>query len=84
MVDYTEFLLNLYVVELAPVTSQQWFHEAIGYAAGGVTAAGTFAVIYQFFGDAYLKSNISWIKEAYYKNYYPTINGTMTNSIAYF
>ena len=38
MVDYDEYLLNLYVVDLAPVTSQDWFHTIIGGVAGGTTA----------------------------------------------
>ena len=37
MVDYDEYLLNLYVVELAPITSQQWFHDIIGGVAAGTT-----------------------------------------------
>ena len=56
----------------------------IGYIAGGVTAVGTFAIIYQFFGDAILSSNIGWISALYYAQAYPVINSTVTQTIALF
>jgi len=74
----------MYVVDLAPVTSQEWFHQAIGYTSGGVSAVGTFAVIYQFFGDSILTSNIAWIKESYDSIVYPNINSLATQSISFF
>ena len=37
--DYNEWLLNEYVVHLAPLFSQEWFHTIVGVIAGGSTAA---------------------------------------------
>jgi len=45
--DYNEWLLNEYVVNLAPIFSQEWFHTAVGVLAGGTTAAQSISSIVQ-------------------------------------
>jgi hypothetical protein len=52
MVDYNEFLLNVYVVDLAPITGQSWFHSIIGGVAAAVATLGSASIVVQFFGDS--------------------------------
>ena len=48
--DYDDYLLNMYVIDLAPVTAQEWFQDDIRDAtvalgsAGGLSAMGEFGV----------------------------------------
>ena len=51
MTDYNEWLLNMYVIELAPVTGQPWFHALIAVFSTGFSIAGALSIISQFFGD---------------------------------
>ena len=63
--DYNEWLFNLYVLELAPITSQEWFHSIVGAVTGVVGFAGMLTVIQGFLSDSFLVGLSGYVKTFY-------------------
>ena len=55
--DFNQFLLDLYVVELAPVFSQNWFHDTIGNIGTSVYSFG----LYESVQDWGTKRFFTWL-----------------------
>ena len=48
--DYNEWLMNLYITNMGPITSSEWFRITMGVLQGGGMAASFLAIIIEFIG----------------------------------
>ena len=59
--DYNEWLLNLYIVNVAPITASEWFHAVMG-TIWGVGMAGSFmTILVEFIGKEAIQATGLWI-----------------------
>jgi hypothetical protein len=48
--DYNEWLMNLYITNMGPITGSEWFRITMGVLQGGGMAASFLTIIIEFIG----------------------------------
>ena len=64
--DYDEYLINYYITQIGPVTSQAWFHSMIAAIGAGTFGASNVQSIISYLGFDVIATNLNQLKLLYF------------------